>query len=131
MNSKTINVVPTYIVGYFEDDSLKNEEIYEPRRCILENICTGFTEAKKSFHFSSKVHYNTAYKKYGQVFIRFNLGNIKMMRTAKAKKMVFLKRFIVAEIGSQFNSFQYGPNNVQVDNTNFQNQLKKVWDTAI
>ena len=115
---------------YFEDDSFKNAGIYEPQRYILENICTGFTEAKKSFHFSSKVHYNTAYKKYGQVFKRFNLGNIKMMRTAKAKK-VFLKRFIVAEIGSPFNSFQYGPNNVQVDNTNFQNQLKKVWDTAI
>ena len=65
-------------------------------------------------------------KKYGRVFKSFNLGNIKMMRTAKAKKKVFLKRFIVAEIGSPFNSFQYGPNNVQVDNTNFQNQLKKV-----
>ena len=89
---------------YFEDDSFKNAGIYEPQRYILENICTGFTEAKKSFHFSS--HYNTAYKKYGQVFKRFNLGNIKMMRTAKAKK-VFLKRFIVAEIGSPFNSFQY------------------------
>ena len=119
---------------YFEDDSFKNAGIYEPQRYILENICTGFTEAKKSFHFSSKVHYNTAYKKYGQVFKRFNLGNIKMMRTAKAKK-VFLKRFIVAEIGSPFNSFQYGPNHVQVDIENifntFQNQLKKVWDTAI